>query len=140
MAAELGLSKVVRFAGFREDMAACTQAFDAAVLPSVDCDTSSFSLKEAMAAEKPVIASDYGGLPEVVDDGGEGIVVPAGTVAPLREAMRTLMGDRALAARMGAAGRARVERDFSIEVFAGRTVEAYRMALDSHRKRTGGTG
>ncbi len=138
MAAELGLGHVVRFAGFREDMARCTQAFDAAVLPSIDCDTSSFSLKEAMAAGKPVIASDYGGLPEVVDDGVEGFVVRAGSAEALREAMRAMMADPARAARMGAAGKARVLREFSMDVFAGRTLEAYHRALEIHRERGGG--
>ena len=68
LAGQCGIRAQVRFAGFRDDMAFCTQAFDIGVQPSVDCDTSSFSLKEQMAAEKPVIASDYGGLVEIVTD------------------------------------------------------------------------
>ena len=64
-------------------MARCTQAFDIGIQPSIDCDTSSFSMKEQMAAEKPVIASDYGGLVEIITDGAEGLVAPTGTVEPL---------------------------------------------------------
>lgn len=126
---DLGLEDRVYFAGFRDDMPACVQALDIGVLPSIDCDTSSFSLKEQMAAGIPVIASDYGGLPEIVTDGEEGLVVPNGTVAPLAEAIRQLARDAAKRERMGRLGRARVVRDFSLETFALRTVDVYRRAL-----------
>ena len=135
MAAELGIAPAVRFAGFRDDMAICTQAFDIGVQPSIDCDTSSFSLKEQMACEKPVIASDYGGLVEIVDDGIEGLVVAQGTVEPLANAIRRLASDKGLRERMGKAGRVRVLREFTLGVFASRTVEAYRRALELHRER-----
>ena len=137
LAVELGIEKLVTFAGFRDDMAACTQAFDIGVQPSIDCDTSSFSLKEQMATEIPVIASDYGGLSEIVDDGVEGFVVPAGTVDPLAGAVERLAGDEALRRQLGAAGRKRVLRDFTVHVFATRTVGAYRRAIALHRERHG---
>ncbi len=133
---DLGIADIVHFAGFRQDMPYCTQAFDIGVLPSIDCDTSSFSLKEEMAAEKPVIASDYGGLKEIIDDGVEGFVVPAGIVAPLAEAMSRLLGDPALRAAMGKRGRERVLAEFSVQTFAGKTLDACRRALEIHRERT----
>ena len=133
LAVDLGLADIVHFAGFRHDIAYCTQAFDIAVLPSIDCDTSSFSLKEEMAAEKPVIASDYGGLKEIVSDGVEGLVAPAGRVAPLAAALRRLMDDPDARRRMGEFGRKRVLREFSIEGFAERTVAAYECAIKIHR-------
>lgn len=133
---ELGIESIVRFAGFREDAAYCTQSFDIGVQPSVDCDTSSFSLKEQMACEKPVVCSDYGGLTEIVSDGVEGFVVPAGSVEPLEDALRKLMLDPELRCDMGRRGRRRVLRDFTIQVFAQRTVEAYRVAIEVHRERT----
>lgn len=132
LVAECGIDSMVRFAGFREDMAYCTQAFDVGIQPSIDCDTSSFSLKEQMAAEKPVIASDYGGLVEIVTPGVEGLVVPSGTVEPLAEAIRTLCLNADLRSGMGRAGRQRVLREFTIQVFARRTLEAYRCALGVH--------
>lgn len=137
LARELGIAERIQWAGFRDDMARCTQAFDIGVQPSIDCDTSSFSLKEQMAAEKPVAASDYGGLTEILDDGVEGFVVPAGTVAPLAEALNTLCADPGRRAAMGAAGRQRVLRDFTVEVFAARTLEAYAEALEIHEGRRG---
>lgn len=134
-ARELGIADRVRFAGFRDDMHDCVQAFDAGVQPSIDCDTSSFSLKEQMAAAKPVIASDYGGLVEIVTDGLEGRVVPAGAAAPLAEAMRDFAALPGLRDRMGAAGRERVLREFTIDIFAERTAAAYRDAIEIHRER-----
>lgn len=138
LAAESGIVPLVRFAGFRADMAYCVQAIDLGIQPSIDCDTSSFSLKEMMAAEKPVIASDYGGLTEIVDDGSEGLVVPAGTVDPLARAIESLAADANRRIEMGKKGRERVLRDFTIEVFAARTVAAYRQAVDIHNRRLAG--
>jgi glycosyltransferase involved in cell wall biosynthesis len=132
---DAGLGDMVTFAGFKDHMAYYVQALDIGVQPSIDCDTSSFSLKEQMAAEKPVIASDYGGLVEIVADGVEGIVVPAGTVEPLAQAIRTLAQHPQLRESMGKAGRRRVLRDFTIEVFGARTVEAYRRAIEIHHER-----
>lgn len=136
LAQDLGIDALTQFAGFREDMADCVQAFDIGVQPSIDCDTSSFSLKEQMAAEIPVISSDYGGLTEILDDGREGLIVPAGAVEPIAIAMRRLLDDPALRSRMGAAGRARVLRDFTLETFAARTLDAYHRALELHRAHT----
>lgn len=132
---DLELGRIVHFAGFRDDMARCVQAFDIGVQPSIDCDTSSFSLKEQMAAEKPVVASDYGGLTEIVSDGVEGLVVPAGTVEPLADALRTLFNDPQRRGVMGAAGRQRVLREFTVQIFAERTAETYRHAMEIHRQR-----
>tara|TARA_R110001592_G_scaffold184874_7_gene428703 strand:- start:436 stop:1407 length:972 start_codon:yes stop_codon:yes gene_type:complete len=133
-AAELGLDDMVQFGGFRTDMERCIQALDIGVLPSIDCDTSSFSLKEQMAAEIPVVTSDYGGLPEIVSDGDEGRVVPHGTVAPLTDALRALIENATLRRKMGQKGRERVLRDFTGEVFARRTVEAYERARELTRE------
>lgn len=135
LAKSCGIAEKIRFAGFRDDMAYCIQAFDIGVQPSTDCDTSSFSLKEQMAAQKPVVASDYGGLTEIVSDGVEGFVVPTGTVDPLARAIRTLALDPARRLAMGQAGRERVLRDFTVQVFAKRTVEAYERAIEIHRAR-----
>ena len=136
LAEETGIADIVHFAGFRDDMARCTQAFDIGIQPSIDCDTSSFSMKEQMAAEKPVVASDYGGLVEIITDGAEGFVAPTGTVEPLAEAIRTLAADAPLRKHMGRAGRERVLRDFTVQVFALRTAEAYRRAIEIHHERT----
>jgi glycosyltransferase involved in cell wall biosynthesis len=133
MAERLGIAGAVRFAGFRDDMPRCVRAFDIGVQPSIAVDTSSFSLKEQMAAGIPVIASDYGGLPEIVRDGVEGRVVPAGTVMPLAQALDDLATDAALRERRGEAGRARVLEEFTVERFGERTLAAYHQALELRR-------
>jgi glycosyltransferase involved in cell wall biosynthesis len=125
-----GVADAVFFAGNREDMARCVQAFDIGAQPSLE-ETSSFSLKEQMAAEKPVVTSDFPGCLEIVDDGVEGFTAPVGTVEPLAEAIRKLATDPALRLQFGKAGRARVLREFSVEQFALRTVDAYRAAIDA---------
>lgn len=135
LAADLGIADIVHFAGFRQDMLYCTQAFDIGVLPSIDCDTSSFSLKEEMAAEKAIVASDYGGLKEIIDDGVEGLSVPAGAVEPLAEALARLLDDAALRMEMGQRGRKRVLAEFSVQAFAAKTLDAYHRALEIHRER-----
>jgi rhamnosyl/mannosyltransferase len=71
---------------------------------------------EAMAAGKPVISTDVAsGVSWVNQDGITGIVVPAGDAPALGKAIDQLMGDAALRARMGQAGRARVEAEFTME-------------------------
>ncbi len=133
MASQLGIASIVRFLGFRDDMDYCVHAFDIGVQPSVDCDTSSFSMKEQMAAGIPVIASDYGGLTEIITDGVEGFVVPTGTVTPLAEALCKLIEDSERRAAMGRAGRERVVAEFSSEVFVNRTLDVYRQVIAEHQ-------
>lgn len=138
LAHDLNIAGRITWAGFRNDMPRCVQAFDIGVQPSIGCDTSSLSLKEQMATEVPVIASDYGGLVEIVTDGVEGIVVPTATIDPLADAIMRLAADPGLRRGMGLAGRQRVLREFTLEVFARRTVEAYRRAREFHRARANG--
>ena len=73
------------------------------------------SVVEAMACEKPVVVSNVGGLPEVVEDGVTGIVVPVANAQKLAEAIDKLVKDEDLRKRMGKQGRARVERLYNWE-------------------------
>ncbi|NLN93581.1 MAG: glycosyltransferase family 4 protein [Candidatus Hydrogenedens sp.] len=134
-ATELGIADRVQFLGFREDMDYCIQAFDMGTQPSIDCDTSSFSMKEQMAAGIPLIASDYGGLTEIIDEGVEGLIIPAGTVEPLAEALKTLLDDPALRTTMAEKGIERVQAEFSSDVFVRRTLEVYERLV--HEKQSG---
>ena len=129
MVSGLGIAPMVRFMGFRNDMHYCVQAFDIGVQPSIDCDTSSFSMKEQMAAGIPIVASDYGGLGEIIDDGVEGYLVPHGTVTPLATAIKNLVMNPAIMSRMGQKARERVCAEFSSEVFIRRTCETYRKVI-----------
>jgi starch synthase len=82
---------------------------------------------EAMACGTPVVASAVGGIPEVVDDGSTGLLVPAGDgfEEGLARAMDTVLGDPAAARRMGEAGRERAVGAFGWDAVARRTVRLY---------------
>ncbi len=136
LANELGLSNKIIFAGYRKDMAYCTQSFDIAVLPSIDCDTSSFSLKEAMSEGIPVIASNYGGLPEIIDNGVEGRIVPAATIEPLAQAIKELAKNPDIRIKMGEKARKRAVQMFSTQQFVNKTLETYIQALELHLENT----
>jgi glycosyltransferase involved in cell wall biosynthesis len=92
---------------------------DLAVCPSVltaqgDREGIPVALMEAMATGLAVVASDISGIPELVDDGETGLLVPPGDPRALADAIERLHDDPALRARLGDAARARVERDFDL--------------------------
>lgn len=119
--AELGLEKRISFGDFAAD----PHAVLAGAYLALNCSTSeSFSMTvlEASAAGLPVIATRSGGPAEIIEDGVTGLLVPVGDVCELAAAIRTLADDPARALAMGAAGRARVERYFSMPAFHERLV------------------
>ncbi|HYL61428.1 MAG TPA: glycosyltransferase family 4 protein [Candidatus Methylomirabilis sp.] len=100
-----------------EELSACYSACEIFALPSRG---EGFGLVylEAMARGKPVIGGAHGGAPEVIEDGVTGYLVPHGDAAQLATSIETLLSDPAMAQKMGARGRQRVERDFRFSVFA----------------------
>jgi glycosyltransferase involved in cell wall biosynthesis len=103
---------------------ACLSIGDIACVPSLKEGLSVFSL-EAQCVGLPVVASRVGGLPESVADGETGLLVEPGDEGALAVALATLLEDAGLRARMGAAGRARVDAHFSARQMAERTVALY---------------
>jgi glycosyltransferase involved in cell wall biosynthesis len=83
------------------------------------------SVLEAMAYGKAVVATRIGGIPELVNDRVTGLLFEPGNAEELRMHLECLMGDAARRARMGAAGRIRVERDFSLEKHNTELMAAY---------------
>lgn len=84
------------------------------VLPCVtDAESFGLSLIEAMACGKPVIGSRVGGIPFVMDEGVDGLLVPPGDVGALASACLRLLDDRKLAEALGAAGRRKVVADYT---------------------------
>lgn len=126
--AALGLENVVRFAGYRRDMDRIYSAIDALVLPSIQEGLPNVVL-EAMASGRPVVASRVGGVPEVVDDGATGSLVPPGDSHALAQAIVSLLEDPARREAMGAAARQRIEHAFSARSRAERILSLYRAVL-----------
>jgi glycosyltransferase involved in cell wall biosynthesis len=91
------------------------------------------SVLEAMAAGLPVVASDVGEVRHIVGDGATGLVVPSRSPQSLASALRKLLADPVGARRMGCAGRARAEEQFSSDVMADALDEVYREVLGRSR-------
>ena len=125
----LGIDTMVHFLGFRKDIPRVAAAFDIAVLPSIGCDASSATIKEAMALGVPVIASDIGGAKSIIRDGRTGVVVPAGESAPLAEALRTMIRYPEQARAMAVLAREDVRQRYSIDRLADGTLAAYETAI-----------
>jgi len=107
------LQDVVWLPGSRTDIAELMGGFDVFALPSI-AEGTPVTVLEAMASGLPVVASRVGGIPEVVEDQVTGLLTPPSDPGALAEALAVYVRDPALAARHGAAGRARVERSNSI--------------------------
>lgn len=116
----LGLTERVTFLGRREDVPSLLAAADAAVLSSVHEGMPNV-LMEALAAGRPAVATDVGGVREVMIDGMSGYVVPPRRPEALAEAMARLMAQPAeVRSAMGAAGRSHVASHFSVTAMAER--------------------
>ena len=126
---EYGIEEMVSFTGriTDEELARRYSASEIAVTPSV-YEGFGLPAAEAMACEVPVVATRAGALPEVVEDGESGILVPPADEFALAGAIKRLLEDEALKRRLAAAGRERVERYFSWEETARKTIEVYEEA------------
>jgi glycosyltransferase involved in cell wall biosynthesis len=118
LAAELGLGDSVRLPGFVPDVAALLRAADVYVLPSHREHSGSVALLEALEAGTAVVATRCDGIPEDVEDGRTGVLVPPGDPQALAAAVGTLLRDPARRAALGAAARALHEERFRPEAFA----------------------
>ena len=116
-AAKLGLGNSVRWFGWRTDAFDLLRQLDLFVLPSIR-ESFGMVLLEAMALERPVVATEVDGIPEVVENGVSGLLVPAGDSQALSTAILQLLNAPALAARMGKAGHARVHESFDARAVA----------------------
>jgi glycosyltransferase involved in cell wall biosynthesis len=132
-AAAPGVRGAVTIVGNRPDVERLLGASDAFVLAS-STEGLSNALLEAMAAALPVVATRVGGNPDLVRPGETGLLVPALEPAALAEAMTTLAGDATLRQRLGAAGRARVLADFSLDAMARGYDALYRELLDERAR------
>lgn len=113
-ASVLGISGNVKFLGFRDDVPSLLQAMDVFVLPSLS-EGLPLSVLEALALEKPIVATNVGGVPEIMEDGVTGYLVPPRNPDVLSEKIRLVLRNPDMAAELGRAGRKRVEKAFSLK-------------------------
>jgi glycosyltransferase involved in cell wall biosynthesis len=123
-AASLGISEKVVFTGRREDVPAVTAALDVAVLPSYR-EAQGLSVLEAMALSRPVVASNVGGIPEMIEDGVTGLLVPPGDCEALGAAIVRLLSDHPLADMIAKRGHDMVHDRFCIELMTSQIENLY---------------
>ncbi len=130
--ADAGLGGAIRFDGAlsHEEVARRLAQSDVAVLATVPSRSGKREgipnvLKEAMACELPVVASASGGIPELVEDGTCGFLLPPGDTAALAGALERLAADPALRRRLGRAGRERILADFDLQRSATRRAQLF---------------
>lgn len=131
LAATLGLGQAVRFLGWRHDLERLYGGLDVVVLSSRNEGTP-VALIEAMASRRPVIATAVGGVPDLVQDGDSGVLVPPRDPGQLAGAIARLALSRELREAMGAAGRSRIEpytKEHLLEAVSG----LYRQGLSDRR-------
>ena len=127
--AKLGLGDTVQFAGFRQDMDDYLACLDLLAHPALSEGLGVAALKAA-AAGVPVVGFAAGGLSEAVADGETGILVAPQDVDALGEAIARLAENEELRRTFGDAGRARMQRDFSIESMVDAHVQLYESILN----------
>ncbi|WP_423823460.1 glycosyltransferase [Salinisphaera sp. SPP-AMP-43] len=123
---ELGLAKHVTLAGQRDDADKLLRAFDMYVCSSI-AEGIALTVLEAMASARPVVATEVGGNPELVEPETTGVLVPPRDAQALADALMRLLDDPDAAARMGAAGRDRAVERFSVNAM----VDGYRNLYDA---------
>ena len=133
-AADLGLAEAVSFLGRRSDVPALLAAANVGVLSS-DYEGIPLAVLEYMAAALPVVATRVGGLPQLVEEGKSGFLVPARDPEALAAAIATVLADKELAVQMGERGRALQRAHYSSETMARRVYELYDrlLAATDHR-------
>jgi glycosyltransferase involved in cell wall biosynthesis len=112
VASQTGLGDRVKFLGWIDDIQSILPRWDIFVMPSLE-EGFPIAALDAMAAGLPVVATRVGGVPELIEDGTTGWLVPPRDIESLGSRLRVLLSDRELRVRMGAAGYARIRDHFS---------------------------
>lgn len=135
-AATLGVSDHVVFTGRREDVPAVTAALDVAVLPSYR-EAQGLSVLEAMALSRPVVASNVGGIPEMIEDGVSGLLVAPGDAPALAASINRLLSDHPYADMIARRGHDLVHDRFCIELMTNSVETIYDEAALKLRRSEG---
>jgi L-malate glycosyltransferase len=125
----LGLTAQVHFSGMLSDVRPVIAAIDAGFVLSYAVETISFACREMMAMGKPVLVSDYAGLPENITPGSDGWVVKTRDIAAIAQALRAILEQRDRLPAIGDAARAKALREFDLAQFVDGTEAAYQRLL-----------
>ena len=136
-AKELGVDDLVISTGWLdgEELHAAIASTDVMLTPSICFETFGLMNLEAMEFSRPVVATSFGGCPEVISDGVNGFVANPYKVEEFARRVGQLLRDPSLRAEMGAAGRRRLEERFLVERLTGEFLEEYQLAVESARGR-----
>jgi len=112
-----------------EELPRCYNACDLFVMPTIRLESFGLVLAEAMACEKPVIASRIGGVPDVIQDGIDGILVSPGDINSIYKQIVTILNDQILARKVANNARRSACSNFSVQEMVNHTLEVYEMVL-----------
>ncbi len=132
LARELRIVESCYFIGFREDISMILSSLDVFVLPSI-MEGLPMAILEAMAMEKPIVATDIDGVREEIENGRTGILVPPGDSRALGEAIHELLKDRWKARKFAVEARKRVEEMFELKRQLGLYEELYKELVKGSR-------
>jgi glycosyltransferase involved in cell wall biosynthesis len=127
--AALGLASTVHLTGFRSDAESLEAAASVVVLTSRNLEGTPGVLIDALALGKPIVCTRVGGVPEVIEDGVSGLILPIGHAEAIGGAIARVILDPALASRLSAGALARAPM-FSIEHTVDRTIDVYRELVE----------
>ncbi|MEW8030527.1 MAG: glycosyltransferase [Candidatus Thiodiazotropha sp.] len=124
----LQLRQHVTLAGFRDDLPQLLPCLDLLVHPAL-MEGLGVALLQAASAGLPIVAVEAGGMPEAVEDGVNGLLVPPGSGEALADAIYQLLDNETLRRRMGESGREKMRRGFSVERMVSENLAVYRDLL-----------
>ena len=127
----LQVQYAVRFCGFRKDILMLMKWADLIVLPSVALEALPFALIESHACGKAIVASDFSGIPEIVQNNKTGFLVQPGDSKGLAAAIIEIMNDDEKRLQMGNAGREHIEKSFSLDQMLSKTFGFFHELLES---------
>ncbi|MGH7148031.1 MAG: glycosyltransferase [Nitrospiraceae bacterium] len=133
LAAELGLTDQCLFIGVRHDMPEVLSAIDVLVISSLSEGLPYVAL-EGMAMAKPIVATAVNGVPELIQDGVTGRLVPREDPDALARAIGEILADPSTAAALGRAARRKVEQDYSVERWIQRLESLYESLVSSEHR------
>ena len=135
--AQAGVGDSVVFAGMRTDVPEVMRGSEVVLLPSIYGENLPTVLMEAGGCGRPVVASNVGGISDIVADGSTGLLVEPGDPIAIAAALLRLLDDPGLGAQLGRNGRRRMERRFDARGWAENLRGLYEQVIARHRPRRG---